>query len=613
MDSQFSEDGKYFAHISNDGKLKIWNTLSSSLEQEFTPDFHLNTPCTCLHFLPQRQNEANKGSPSPKKKKRKEDPNLTPNIVLGTTSGIILVYSLSKANVDYTIDSNSNLQIDCLSTANGILVYTGANQNILEWNLRKKNLKSKWKAGNDIISSILAIPDSDNILTASKNIKLWNTQNKEILKTFTGHSSNVHVMKYINPSGSDSYLLTGSKGDRLLSCWNITNSSQKSAVCNYLMEDVIQSLCVNISGDGLTHIAATVRSGVVHIYQNRLNGKCEKPIKPKTTIQVAGDAGGQNSLVIPIRILASIFRDSETLCVGHGSESTLTFENLNFSKFKKVHCLVRETTKITKVFKEDEAVKRKTPLINDDVHYLTPVTAAVSGKRKTDGKIDIPMEKRLENLSINKSDGSPVVPKADNVAQLLLQGLNSKDKNLLRTALCKKDENIIRNTVKRLPVTAFEGLIRELTKFVNGKTLLSHFGALWLKHLAQAHSAVLISNPNLSELFSGALGSIYSRVSLQTSLFRLRGKLELLVPHVSSKMSGNEDEDDALLVFNDKDSVDSESENEDMQIEIASDSENEDWEESDHEGEQDNGNDSGESEDESDSVVMVNDEDDDLE
>lgn len=60
MDSQFSEDGKYFAHISNDGKLKIWNTVSSSLEQEFTPDFHLNTPCTCLHFLPQSQNEANR-------------------------------------------------------------------------------------------------------------------------------------------------------------------------------------------------------------------------------------------------------------------------------------------------------------------------------------------------------------------------------------------------------------------------------------------------------------------------------------------------------------------------------------------------------------------------
>lgn len=52
MALQFSKDGKYFAYISTDGKLKIWDTVSNNFEQEFTPDYHLTSPCTCLHFLP---------------------------------------------------------------------------------------------------------------------------------------------------------------------------------------------------------------------------------------------------------------------------------------------------------------------------------------------------------------------------------------------------------------------------------------------------------------------------------------------------------------------------------------------------------------------------------
>lgn len=51
MVSQFNKDGKYFAYISVDGKLKIWNTIANRLDQEFTPDYHLTSPCTCLNFV----------------------------------------------------------------------------------------------------------------------------------------------------------------------------------------------------------------------------------------------------------------------------------------------------------------------------------------------------------------------------------------------------------------------------------------------------------------------------------------------------------------------------------------------------------------------------------
>lgn len=53
MASQFSNDGKYFAQFSNDGKLQIWETKENKFQQEYTPEFHLTSPCTCFHFINQ--------------------------------------------------------------------------------------------------------------------------------------------------------------------------------------------------------------------------------------------------------------------------------------------------------------------------------------------------------------------------------------------------------------------------------------------------------------------------------------------------------------------------------------------------------------------------------
>lgn len=63
------------------------------------------------------------------------------------------------------------------------------------------------------------------------------------------------------------------KGDRLLCCWNLNeNVDGKNAVASFLMEDIVNYLSIFIDHEGSTNMAATVRSGVVHVYQHRLNG-----------------------------------------------------------------------------------------------------------------------------------------------------------------------------------------------------------------------------------------------------------------------------------------------------------------------------------------------------
>lgn len=51
MSVQFSSDGQYFAFLSTEGKLKIWNAVTGSFEQEYSPNYHLSCPCTCLQFI----------------------------------------------------------------------------------------------------------------------------------------------------------------------------------------------------------------------------------------------------------------------------------------------------------------------------------------------------------------------------------------------------------------------------------------------------------------------------------------------------------------------------------------------------------------------------------
>ncbi|XP_057651400.1 WD repeat-containing protein 43 [Diorhabda carinulata] len=578
MDSRFSEDGKYFARLSVDGKLKIWNACSNTFEQEFTPDFHLNSPCTCLHFIQNLSVKYKAGSPK-KKKRRDSESNVNPKVLLGTTSGVLLLYSITNAGLECTLNSETNQSINCLSTVDSNVVYSGSDQDVLVWNLDKKKIINKWKVGNERVTAVLAIPDSNQLLTAVKNIKLWDTDAKEILRTFTGHKSEIMFLHYLIPqTKGDSYFISGSKGDRTLNCWSLnSSSSNKNATTTFLMEDIVQNISLNFDNNGATQIAVTVRTGVVHIYRHTLNGKSDKPLKPKTTIQVVSDTGQTAEMVTPIRIAGAFFIDNETICIGHGSEILLTFENISIITTKKLNCIVRQDPHKLKSSTQDHVTKIITPVINDSVHYLTPEMSSVStAKRKSDGTLEVPMEKRLENLTLGKAEGNKV-PKADNVAQLLIQGLHSKDKNILKTVLYQKDEEIIRNTVRRLPITTFVPFVQELTSYIQGKTLSSQIGSVWLKYILQIHAGILMSNPELPELLSSMLGSIQNRLSLWIPLNRLKGRLDLLLPQVTGLPQQDACENQIpLLVYNDRDTSDSEEE--DIQMDGQSESESE-WEE----------------------------------
>lgn len=71
---------------------------------------------------------------------------------------------------------------------------------------------SKWKVSEEKVTAICSVPDSNQIVTASKSIKVWNVDTKEIVRTFTGHSSEVTFLYVVpQPEKESSYVISGSK------------------------------------------------------------------------------------------------------------------------------------------------------------------------------------------------------------------------------------------------------------------------------------------------------------------------------------------------------------------------------------------------------------------
>merc|ERR1712080_413772 len=74
----------------------------------------------------------------------------------------------------------------------------------------------------------------------------------------------------------------------------------------------------------------------------------------------------------------------------------------------------------------------------------------------------LPVEERLALLSNQSGKGAP--PRTDTLAQLLVQGLHGKDVRILDSVLDRADDELIDNTVRRIPAEAVVPLVTTLQK-----------------------------------------------------------------------------------------------------------------------------------------------------
>lgn len=101
--------------------------------------------------------------------------------------------------------------------------------------------------------------------------------------------------------------------------------------------------------------------------------------------------------------------------------------------------------------------KTRVPDTQGDVEYVK--IGSVTSKQKNG-----PIEQRLENLELVHGAEAP---RKDNMAQLLVQGLQSRDRDLIQDVLFRDEDAIIASTVRHLPIQALIPLLRELTSLLH--------------------------------------------------------------------------------------------------------------------------------------------------
>lgn len=578
--SEFSPDNKLFALIDDQGVLKIWDTETNELKQEYTPNLHLSAPCTCLTWVTVSQKR--------KKAKTKEGRfssgeagGNTLYLAMGTSKGGVVMYSFASSKLERNLKGEGHTA-RCTNIAydNANHLYTcGEDGQILVWDVSEERQIDGWSVGNEKLYSIAAFPESHSVVVGGRQLKLYTAGTHELRQVFTGHTSDVTFLKHFTYDDKD-YVLSTSKMERILCLWTVTaRSKNKSPSCTFLMENIAYCISCKVDTDGNLQLAAVTRSGVVHFYVNALDRlKPDKPIKPKVTIQIASDG---TEHIAPIHAIAAFIDQTakgNKILLGYGDKQFLRFEYVEPNSAEKVQVLIRTDPKSlsSKHHKKEleNSLKLVTPTVNtNDVEYKS---ATINRKQKK--PVQIPMETRLQNLNLANGD----TPTAKSKVHLLIQALHSKDANLLKIVLSTSDPKVIQPTLQKLPIQYVAVLVDELTQLMQSKRSNVQCAANWLKFLVRIHASQLMAlgADDLLTKFGPCLGIIEHRMNCLQEISKLSGRLDLLINQIQRNTEEDAIDNENVLIYKDEDSANSE-------IEDEQSSSDEQWAEDDSEEEMD--------------------------
>ncbi|XP_067311599.1 WD repeat-containing protein 43 [Pseudorasbora parva] len=544
---------QFLALCAQDGRLRIWNTDSKTLQQEYVPSAHLSAACTCVTWGPCRAVQD-----VPQRKRRKceagspaEQSDL---LALGTAAGSILIYSTVKGDLHCTLDGGHSGPVNSVQWhPEDPVLYSGSDDtHIAEWDLQKGKVSCKWKADRSAVSSLCISPDGKLLLSAGMTIKMWNLETKEVYRKFTGHSTMVTTLCFATtrpPDSNGMYFLSGAAHDRLLSVWQVrSDGKDKNSVVSFTLTDEPRHIDLQTSSrkDEAMRLAVVCKDGQLHLFEHFLNGICKKPLSPVCSLQVS-TMKGDSPVPVPL-LAAALCGDRQNLMLAYGHHLQPVMERTPFNTSERHACLVRDVHATLSLSVDTAVSKVKTPVVNQKSKVLIPglpghkapikLTPNEAEKRKKGASTtEMSIEERLEQIELSVGKGaakSSSSLQTDSFAVLLVQGLESKDEKILNKIFQTKKETLIKNTVARLPPPVILPLLEELARKLQGHPYTAMLIVQWFKAVLVHHASYLSSLPDLAS----QLGPIYhmfeSRVKLFQQLTRLHGKLYLLLTQVAT-------------------------------------------------------------------------------
>ncbi|XP_077477306.1 WD repeat-containing protein 43 isoform X2 [Stigmatopora argus] len=591
---------QYLAVCAQDGRLRIWNTDSKTLHQEYVPSAHLSATCTCIHWGPCRTVKE-----GPLRKKRKSEAGHVEEkadlLAMGTVAGTVLIYSTVKGALHCTLDGGHSGGVNCVHWhPEDCLLYSGSDDShIVEWDLQTGKTRSKWKADRGVVSSLCVSPDGKLLLSAGQTIKMWNLDTKEVYRKFTGHSSAVTTLRFATtrpPDSSSLYFLSGAVNNRLLSVWQVREDGKdKNSVVSFTLTDEPRhiDLVASKSKEEAVRLAVVSKDGQLHLFEHFLNGPCKKPLSPSCTVQMSDTK--DSPMPIPL-LAAALCAESRTVMLAYGNYLQPVIEKLDIETADRHVCLTRNVQTALSLSIASTVSKVKTPISNSKSKVLVPglpghqapvpgVSKSTEKRKKDVDSKEVSIAERLGEIDLQstpsikkgQSKGTPSL-QTDNYAVLLVQGLESSDHDILNKVFQTRKDMVIKKTVSRLPLPAVLPLVEEITKRLQGHPFTAVLMVRWLKAVLMHHTSYLSSLPDLVSQLGVLYHMIESRVKMFHKLTKLHGKLYLLVTQVATDNSSNKVSDvdhTAKLVYEEESSDEEEASGDEGLLDEDSDN----WEE----------------------------------
>lgn len=475
---------------------------------------------------------------------KKKKPQPIQYLALGTSTGKVMLYSYATGEIERTLSGQGHVEAvnDIFYDGGDHLFTCSSDSKVIKWSLNENYEVESFSVGKDKPTALLVT--DDYIVTASTQIKVWHIESKKLLKSFIGHSSHVTSLKYFTHDDK-TFCISVSKSDRVLSLWCLENKSPE-AVASFVTDDSVFNIDYAFL-DEILQLVAVNRVGTLHYYTlhiEKLNSS--KPVKRKTNLQIVSetDKGVPESLPI---VAAGIQIDG-SLLVAYGNRLLLRLEVVNLDTKIRENVLLRDNhLKTPKRKSDDTAHNVVVPAVEtDQVEYLNHVSAV----KKTQKPLEIPLQTRLENISLQSS-----LPQPKNMVRILIQGLHSKDSAILRTVFQTTDPETVRTTLSKLPPQYVRPLIYQLSQMMLLKMTHVQSAVQWMTLLLQTHTSQLMAlgTEELKNALSVCLGVMDSRVATLPAISLLRGRLDLLATQLKRSNTQAEEEIDTkdLLTYED--------------------------------------------------------------
>lgn len=540
---EFSPDRSRVAVATKDGRLTIWNN-KAEVYQQYSPSAHLSAAITTLSWCPGQRSLASRSDDDCDESS--DSASTADMIAFGTSAGTLVLYSVTQGDAVTTQEvALSNIRINSVIWSNSCksVIIGAADGMVSIFSVLSLGVSVRFSTGKDPIYSLAITENDKHIIAGSRKIQVWEVKKQSLSQTLIGHANEVGCMRCFVYKGSN-FLLSAAGEDRNVSVWKLEERKKpKKAVpafCTLSVNQGITSLDNATLNEEEMITSVNTDQGTVELYRYSLNMEKAKPFKPCHSIQVKSDSGNASGPSVPVAV--SGIKDKDTLSFAYGSEVKLQIEDLKISEVKeKKHILTRAPPVVNLGAKaQKEFTKIVQPKVGDNVTYINtgipqmgPPSAPPSPARPAKRKLDEPKKKDTvqsleERLAVLDSSFKQGPPEVNNLSQLLVQGLRSKDTTIIRSVIDRDNPEIIENTVRSLPVKHVATLLSVLSSYIQGKG--SSMSVMkWTQSVILNHSGYLISSPALQKDVLGPLKDVISaRSNNYQSVLKLRGKMEMI-------------------------------------------------------------------------------------